>query len=154
MEVLKVEGTIPPWGSENRTFKIPKHLKYGLFEGWISNGSVLKWWGFSYGYSDFPGFQMFFDQMAAICLISNGWASGFQIPFKIQTICNPTSFRPFEIQISPDLRSPRYFTRIYYCIRAFTESIGLFRENVKSIILCYFTSCLLELRTLNCAVDF
>ena len=34
--------------------------------------------------------------------------SGFQIPFKIWTICNPTSFRPFKIQSSPDFRSPLY----------------------------------------------
>ena len=39
---------------------------------------------------------------------SNGWASGFQIAFKIQNICNRTSFQPFEIQTSQDLRSPLY----------------------------------------------
>ena len=30
------------------------HLKSGLFEGQISNGLVIKWSGFSYGYSDSP----------------------------------------------------------------------------------------------------
>ena len=34
--------------------------------------------------------------------ISNGWASGFQIPFEIGTIFNPTSFWPFKIQTSSD----------------------------------------------------
>ena len=58
------------------------HLKSGLFEGGISNGSVFKWLGFSYGYSVDPnhsktgpfnswmflsGFQMFFDTMESIC---------------------------------------------------------------------------------------
>ena len=42
--------------------------------------------------------------------ISNGWASGFQIPFEIQTICNPTCFGPFEIQTRSDFRSPLYLT--------------------------------------------
>ena len=30
------------------------HLKSGLFEGWISNGPVFKWLGFSNGYSYSP----------------------------------------------------------------------------------------------------
>ena len=31
--------------------------------------------------------------------ISKGWASGFQIAFKIQTICNTTFFRLFEMVV-------------------------------------------------------
>ena len=37
--------------------------------------------------------------------ISNGWAFWFQIPFKIQTIHNPTSLQPFKIQTNSDFRS-------------------------------------------------
>ena len=33
--------------------------------------------------------------------ISHDWASRFQIPFKIRTICSPTAFRLFEIQTVP-----------------------------------------------------
>ena len=43
---------------------------------------------------------MFLDKMVAIFRILNGWASEFQISFKIWTICNPTSFQPFKIQTS------------------------------------------------------
>ena len=42
--------------------------------------------------------------------ISNGWASGFQIPLKIWSINNPTSFWPFKIHTIPDFRSPLYWT--------------------------------------------
>ena len=38
----------------------------------------------------------------------NGWASRFQIPLKIWTICKPTFFRPFKIQTNSDFRSPLY----------------------------------------------
>ena len=48
------------------------------------------------------GFQMLFDKWQPFVQISNGWASGFQIPSKIRTICNPTSFWPFDIQTSPN----------------------------------------------------
>ena len=75
------------------------HLKSGLFEGRISNGPVFKWSGFSYQPFEI---QTFFVR------ILNGWASGFQIPFEIQTICNPTCFGPFEIQTRSDFRSPLY----------------------------------------------
>ena len=68
------------WVSEIR-----KQLKFGLFEGRISNDPVFKWsglswWPLSYGYSPnhlktrpfkirpfLSGFQMVFDKMAAIC---------------------------------------------------------------------------------------
>ena len=111
------------WWSEIRPFEIQKHLKSGLFEGPISNGPVFKWSGFSYGYSLNPNqsktglfkirtflfrFRMFFTKWLPFVRISNGQASGLQIPFKVQTICNPTSLWPLEIQTSPDLRSPLY----------------------------------------------
>ena len=91
---------------------IRKHLKSGLFEGQISNGPVFKWRDFSYGlcnHSKFrlfcPDFKWFLTKWLQFVGISNGWASGFQIPFKIWTNCNSTSFQPFEIQTSPDFRS-------------------------------------------------
>ena len=114
------------------------HTKSRLFEGRISNGPVFEWLGFSHGYSFSPnhlktrifkigthlsGFQMIFDKMAAICPILNGWASGFQNPFKIQTICNPTS----KIQTSLDFRSPLqsfYMTlHIYSCPQSYYNNI-------------------------------
>ena len=84
-------------GSEFRPLKIWKHLKSGFFKDQISNGPVFKWWGFNNDYSFSPNhlksgcfcrdFKMVFDNMADIC--QDGWASGFQINFEIQTICNP-----------------------------------------------------------------
>ena len=41
--------------------------------------------------------------------ISNGQASGLQIPFQIQTICIPASNRSFKIQTSPEFRFPLSF---------------------------------------------
>ena len=115
------------WGSEIQPFEIwpfniRKHFNSRLFEGRISNGPVFKWSGFRYGYSVDPnhskigpfkvwtflfGFQMVFEKMAAICL-----DFGFQIPFKIGTICNPTYFWQFEIWTSPDFVFPLNF--LYY----------------------------------------
>ena len=43
----------------------------------------------------------------------------FQILFKIWTICNPTSFCPFEVQISPDFRSSLYCKINFFCRRIF-----------------------------------
>ena len=100
------------WGSEIRPFEIRKHSKSGLFESRISNGPVFKWSGFSYQPFEIQtflsGFQMVLTKWRPFVRISNGWASGFQIPFKIQTICNPTCFGPFEIQTRSDFRSPLY----------------------------------------------
>ena len=61
----------------------PDHSKSGSFV-WISKWFLTKWQPF--------------------VRISNGWAFRFQIPFKIQTMCKPTSFWPFEIQTCPDFR--------------------------------------------------
>ena len=96
-------------------------MKSGLFEGPISNGPVLKWPGFSFGYStnhSKPGhfcsdFKWFLTKWRPFVQTSNGWTSRFQIPFEIQTICNPTSFWPFEIQTRSDFRSPLYLIKIW-----------------------------------------
>ena len=50
-----------------------------------------------------PDFKWFTTKWWKFVRISNGWASRFQIPFEIWTICNPTSFWPFKsrlVQIS------------------------------------------------------
>ena len=60
-----------------------------------------------------PDFKCFLRKWQPFVRISNGRAAGFQIPLKILTICKPTSFQPFEIQTSPDFRSPlvsKYWT--------------------------------------------
>ena len=66
------------------------HLKSILFVGRISNGLVFKW---------------FMKTWQPFIQTSNNWASRFYIPLEIWTICNPTPFRPFKIQTSPDFRS-------------------------------------------------
>ena len=53
-------------------------------------------------------FKCFLTKRQPFVQISNVWASWFQIPFEIQTICKPTSIWPFKIQTNPDLRSPLY----------------------------------------------
>ena len=105
------------WGSEIQFFKIMK-----LFEVWTFWRSDFKWSSFSYGYSYSPNHlkngqfnicpedRWFLTKWQLFVWISNGWAFGFQIPFQIRTICNPTSFWPFQIQTSPDFRSPLYWT--------------------------------------------
>ena len=45
-----------------------------------------------------PDFKWFVTKWQQFVRISNGWASRFQIPFEIPTVCNLTSFRPFDIQ--------------------------------------------------------
>ena len=96
----------------------PDPLKSGLSEGGISNGPVFKWSCFSNGYSYSPNhsksghfcldFKWFLTKWRLFVHISNCWASGFQIPFKIRTVCNPTSFQPFKIHTSLYFRSPLY----------------------------------------------
>ena len=49
-------------------------------------------------------FKWFLTKWRPFVWISNGWAFRFQMPFQIQTICNPTSFGPFEIQTRLDFR--------------------------------------------------
>ena len=50
------------------------------------------------------GFKWFLSKWPTFVWISNGWAFGFQISFKIGTICKPTSFWPLKISTS----MPRY----------------------------------------------
>ena len=77
-----------------------RNLKSGLFEG-----PVFKWSGLSYSYSPNHlklghfclNFWYFLTKWRPLVQISNGWASGFQIPLKNRTICNPTSFWQFKI---------------------------------------------------------
>ena len=88
----------------------------------FSNGPVFKWSGFSYGYSPNHSktgpfkirtfcldFKQFLTKWSPFVRISNSRDSGLQIPFKIQTICNTTSFGPFKIQTGSDFRSPTIF---------------------------------------------
>ena len=82
---------------------------------------VFKWSCLSYDHSYSPAhsqtgtfkiqtflsrFQWLLTKWRPFIRILNDWASGCQIPFEIQTICNSTSFWPFKIQNSPDFRSP------------------------------------------------
>ena len=94
------------WGSEIQPYQVRTF--------WRSN---FKWSGISYGHSkpDYlkslhfcQDFKWFLTKWHPFVWISNGWASGFQIPFKIQSICNPAFFWPFEIKTYPYLRSPLY----------------------------------------------
>ena len=57
-------------------------------------------------------FQWLLTKQRPFVWISNDRASGFQIPFKIWTICKPTSFWPLKIQTSPNFRSPLYFDQL------------------------------------------
>ena len=50
-------------------------------------------------------FKWFLIKWLPFVQISNDCASRYQIPFKIWTICDPTSFWPFKIQTSTDFRS-------------------------------------------------
>ena len=59
----------------------------------------------------YPDFKWFLTKWLPFVRISNGLASGFQIPFEIWIICNQTSFQSFEIQTSPDYRSPLSIAR-------------------------------------------
>ena len=109
---LKGKYNLVQWGFEIR-----------LFEGRrISNGPVLNGWALPMAIAIVPTFQnMDYSKSRRFCpdfkwlltkwlpfiRISNSWASEFQIPFEIQTICNPTSFEPFEIQTRSDYRSPQ-----------------------------------------------
>ena len=57
-------------------------------------------------------FKWFSTKWRPFVRISISWASRFQSPMEIQTICNPSSFWPFEIQTSPDLRS--HCTKLFH----------------------------------------
>ena len=82
------------WGFEIwRTLEIQKHSKSGLFENEILDGLVFQ--GSGYGPDQLkpvfcPDFKCLFMRWRQFVLISDGHASGFQIPFKIQIMCKPT----------------------------------------------------------------
>ena len=78
--------------SKTSNMIIISHCKSELYEGRISNGPIFKWLGFSYGYESQPFQNEIIQNLDIFIQISHGWAFRYQIPFKIQTICNPTSF--------------------------------------------------------------
>ena len=87
--------------SKIQPFEIRKHLKSD-YENRISNSPVFKESGYSSFYSYGPNhlksghfFQIsngFWQNVG--CSDFKGWASRFQIPYEIWTICKQTSFRP------------------------------------------------------------
>ena len=95
-----------------------KHLLIKIFNGptienpdflWISNNTARIWNPTIQNSDVFVQISNGFWQIwGAFVWISNGWAYGFQILFKIRTIGNLISFWPFKIQTSPDFRSPLY----------------------------------------------
>ena len=114
------------WGTENRTFENQKHLKSEIFEGQISNGPVLKWSGFSYGYSPnhlktrpfevqtfLSRFQMVFDTMAAICPDSKWLGSQISEPIQNPDHLQPNLLLTFQNQTSPDFKFPLYSAAWY-----------------------------------------
>ena len=91
------------WNPE--TFEIWKHLKSRPFEGHISNSGSLavaialaltiRKPDHSKSGCFCPDFKWFLTKWLPFVRISNGRASGLQIPFQILTIYNRTSFWPF-----------------------------------------------------------
>ena len=133
-------------GYEIWLFEVWKHLKSGLFEGRISNDTNFKESEFSYGYSYTVGIwnpetfeiRTFRRSDFKWSAFSNGralaMASGIQIPFKIQTICNPTSFEPFEIQNRSDFRTPLYFTDVLKGFTDYNCPLAIFLEKIPWIL--------------------
>ena len=86
-------------------------MKSETFEIRTFRRSDFKWSGFSYSPNNSksrrfcPDFKWFLTKWQSFVMISNGWASWFQILFEIQTIFNPTFFWPLKIQISRDFSS-------------------------------------------------
>ena len=65
-------------------------MKSRIFESWISNGPVFKWWSYCYSPNNLNT-RLF--KILTFVRISTGRASGFKVPFKIRTICNPSKSR-------------------------------------------------------------
>ena len=87
------------WGSEIRTFKIwvfRPDFKWPGFQRSFSFRNVPNHLKLNHPKSGHfcPGFKQFLTKLWPFVRISNGWASGFQTPFEIRTICKPTSFQP------------------------------------------------------------
>ena len=136
------------WGSAIRPFEIRKHLKSrsiwnpDFFKVKFSNGRALAMfiaivptiWKPDHSKTGCfcPDFKWFLTKWRPFIQISNGWASGFQIPFKIQTICNPTSFWPFKIQTSLDFRSPLYMKNMGHCLLILLQYFTLLYEHFVS----------------------
>ena len=57
--------------------------------------------------------------------ISNGWASGSQIPFQIWTICRLTSLQSLEIQTCSDFRSQLHCLMVSVHLNTGSEKIHL-----------------------------
>ena len=83
------------------------HLKSGLFEGKISNDLFSNGRALTIAIVPTipghfcPDFKWFLTKWRPFVWISNGWGSGFQVPFQIQA-----SFGPFKIQTRLDFRYP------------------------------------------------
>ena len=105
----------------------PNFLKVGILMVQFSNGRALAMaivstiWKPDHSKSGrfCPDFKWLLTKRWPFVWISNGWASGFQIPFKIQNISNPTCFGPFKIQTRLDFRSPLYCTFLMQWVTKF-----------------------------------
>ena len=72
-----------------------------------------------------PNFRWFLIERQPFVQILNGWTFRFQIPYKIWTIYNPTSFGPLKIQILPDFRSPTLIKQYFVICMPFWFQAGL-----------------------------
>ena len=75
--------------------------------------------------------------------ISNGWPSGFQIPFEIQTNCNPISFWPFKSRLVPisDPHCSSYLNTIPYPKRTVSFQIVKILTTSSQFISSIFAVC-------------
>ena len=108
------------WGSGIQPFEIQKNLKSRLFEGWISNGLVFKWLGFSFSYSPnhsksrrfWPDYKWFLTKWLPIVQISNDWSLWSHSKsrlFATQPLLDHSNSRP-----NPYFRSPLNLFRVSY----------------------------------------
>ena len=136
-------------GIWNTTIRNPETLEIQTFWMWD-----FKWSGFSCSYIYSPnylktgkfkiwtflsGFQMVFDKMVVICLDFK-WL-GFQIPSKIQTICNPTFFhylRSRFVWISDPHCSVLCYSKGGYlnCLFGSTECVRVGGQMLAKMALC------------------
>ena len=102
------------WGSEIRPFEIQKHLKSELLKVGFQMVQSSNVWALALRPNHLktgPFEIQLLKKWRPLVRISNCWASIFQIPFKIQTTCNPASFWLSEIQTSLDFRSKFFCDR-------------------------------------------
>ena len=87
---LKVFLRAIKWGSKYRTLEVVTiqctNFEWPYRSQTRHSGQVYRFYRTNCAFHR-SRFQMVFDQLAAIVQILNGWASGYQIPFEIQTIC-------------------------------------------------------------------